>query len=136
MLDALTNFYQTLTPSSLARLDDFYTSDACFKDPFNEVRGVPAIRRIFEHMFETLEAPRFLIDEKVGAGGTAFLVWRFHFRRNGATFEIRGVTQLRFDASGKISEHRDWWDASEELYAKLPVIGPLMRWLQRRLAAR
>ncbi|MDX9994778.1 MAG: nuclear transport factor 2 family protein [Rhodocyclaceae bacterium] len=134
-LDELIDFYQTLTPASLARLDDYYAADARFKDPFNDVRGVPAIRRIFEHMYATLEAPHFMVSEKVGAGGTAFLVWTFRFRRNGAAFEIRGATQLRFDAAGKVVEHRDWWDAAEELYAKLPLLGPLMRWLQRRLAA-
>ena len=36
---------------------------------------------------------------------------------------------------GRITLHRDYWDAAEELYEKLPVIGTLMRWLRRRLAA-
>lgn len=135
MLDALIDFYETLTPASLARLEEFYAANARFKDPFNDVCGVAAIRHIFAHMFATLEAPRFLVTEKLGAGEAAFLVWVFRFKRNGAPCEIRGVTQLRFDAAGKVSEHRDWWDAAEELYAKLPVIGPLVRWLQRRLAA-
>lgn len=28
--------------------------------------------------------------------------------------------------------HRDYWDAAEELYEKLPVLGDLMRWLRRQ----
>jgi hypothetical protein len=28
--------------------------------------------------------------------------------------------------------HRDYWDAAEELYEKLPVLGGLMRWLKTR----
>jgi len=28
--------------------------------------------------------------------------------------------------------HRDYWDAAGELYAKLPLIGAVMRWLRRR----
>jgi hypothetical protein len=31
--------------------------------------------------------------------------------------------------------HRDYWDAAGELYAQLPLLGALMRWLQRRLRA-
>jgi hypothetical protein len=27
--------------------------------------------------------------------------------------------------------HRDYWDAAEELYEKLPVLGGLMRFLKR-----
>jgi steroid Delta-isomerase len=47
-----------------------------------------------------------------------------------------GASQLRFAPDGRIAYHRDYWDAAEELYAKLPVIGTLMRFLQRRGRAR
>ena len=33
---------------------------------------------------------------------------------------------------GRIALHRDYWDAAEELYEKLPVLGVLMRWLKSR----
>jgi hypothetical protein len=31
-----------------------------------------------------------------------------------------------------VSEHRDYWDAAEELYEQIPVLGAVMRWLKRR----
>jgi hypothetical protein len=31
-----------------------------------------------------------------------------------------------------VSFHRDYWDAAEEMYEKLPVVSGLMRWLKRR----
>jgi len=31
--------------------------------------------------------------------------------------------------------HRDYWDAAEELYEHLPLVGSLLRWLKRRIAA-
>ncbi len=46
-LDDLIRFYHDLTPESVARFPEFYTDDAYFKDPFNEVRGLAAIQRIF-----------------------------------------------------------------------------------------
>ena len=45
---------------------------------------------------------------------------------------ILGASQLVFDAQGRVVLHRDYWDAAEELYEKLPVVGSLMRWLKRR----
>ena len=45
---------------------------------------------------------------------------------------IRGGSHLRLAADGRISEHRDYWDTTEEFYEKLPAIGALMRWLKRR----
>jgi steroid Delta-isomerase len=42
------------------------------------------------------------------------------------------ATHLRFAADGRIVYHRDYWDAAEEPYAKLPVLGAVVRALQRR----
>lgn len=141
-LDKLIDFYQTLTPASLDRFGEFYAEHARFKDPFNEVSGLPAIRRIFSHMFTQVQEPRFVVSEKAGAGamqcpaaGTAFLVWTLHFRRGGKEETIHGVTRLHWDASGKVIDHRDYWDAAEELYMKLPLLGGLLRALRRLFAA-
>ena len=48
---------------------------------------------------------------------------------------IRGATHLEFDTDGKVMLHRDYWDAAEELYARLPVLKWLMRALARQAAA-
>ena len=45
---------------------------------------------------------------------------------------IDGASVLHFDATGRVDRHRDYWDAAEELYEKLPAVGALMRWLKRR----
>lgn len=131
-------FYESITSSDIARLGELYAADAFFKDPFNEVRGVPAIARIFEHMFVQVDAPRFAVRETVAQGDAAFLVWdfEFSFRRPlpAGPRRIRGCSHLRFDAAGRVSMHRDYWDAAEELYEQLPVIGVPMRWLRRRAA--
>ena len=134
-LDDLIDFYQTLTPESLDRFGEFYAEHARFKDPFNEVSGLPAIRRIFSHRVAQLQEPRFVVSEKAGAGDTAFLVWTLHFRRGGKEETIHGVSRLHWDANGKIDDHRDYWDAAEELYMKLPLVGGLLRRLQRLFSA-
>ena len=130
--------FEQLAPADLPRLAGIYTPDARFKDPFNEVRGVPAIARIFEHMFRTLDAPRFVIRDVIVQGDQCFLSWDFVFRMrrfNGAEQTIRGASHLQLARDGRIAMHRDYWDAAEELYEKLPVVGALMRWLRRRVNA-
>ena len=129
-------FYESLQPADLVRLGELYTDDVRFKDPFNEVQGVVAVRRIFEHMFATLQAPRFVVHERIVQGAQAFLTWDFVFRLRGrgqAEIRVRGATHLRLAADGRVAEHRDYWDAAEELYEKLPLLGALMRWLKRRV---
>jgi hypothetical protein len=39
---------------------------------------------------------------------------------------------MTFNEELLITEHRDYWDAAEELYEKIPVLGALMRWLKKR----
>ena len=130
----LARFYETLTPAALDGLGQLYAPDARFKDPFNEVVGIAAIRRIFAHMFATTEAPRFEVTDRIEQGGQAMLGWTVHFALRGRALAVRGVTHLRFDAEGRVTLHRDYWDAAEELYEKLPVVGGLMRLIKRRLA--
>ncbi|HEX6735433.1 MAG TPA: nuclear transport factor 2 family protein [Azonexus sp.] len=139
-LDRLIAFYHALTPESVARFPAFYSADAYFKDPFNEVRGVEAIARIFAHMFRQVDAPRFTVTERVAEANGAMLVWAlsYHVRRWGRsrTQVIRGISHLKFAADGKVNYHRDYWDAAEELYMKLPVFGRIMRYLKNAFACK
>ena len=136
-LDPLIRFFESITPESVSRFPEFYAENAWFKDPFNEVRGVPAIQQVFTHMFAALEQPRFVVTRRIVDGNHCFLVWDFHFRFRSTqpTVEqtVRGGSHLVLDTDGRILSHRDYWDAAEELYEKLPVLGALMRWLKRRV---
>lgn len=134
-------FFQQLTPQDLDQLGTLYAPDAHFKDPFNEVQGIPAIEGIFRHMFQALAAPHFVVTTQVLQDHQCFLVWEFRFRflsrshppSSAAPWQtVRGSTHLVFNAEGRITLHRDYWDAAEELYEKLPLLGALMRWLKRR----
>lgn len=134
-VETLVAFYEGLSPASIGRLRELYAADARFKDPFNDVRGVDAIERIFRHMFEQVDDPRFAVGTRIVQGRDAMLVWVFRFSTRGRAMTVRGVTHMVFDDEGRVAEHRDYWDAAEELYAKLPVIGAVLRWMARRLAA-
>ncbi|MFZ6862856.1 nuclear transport factor 2 family protein [Undibacterium sp. Ji67W] len=133
-LHNLVRFFETLTLAQSQDLSGVYSDDAYFKDPFNEVRGLRAVTHIFQHMFVQVEKPRFKITSTVLQGDTAFLCWDFYFymkKFNPDEQCIRGATHIRFAADGRVQMHRDYWDAAEELYEKLPVLGSLMRMLKR-----
>lgn len=131
-------FFERLSRADLQRLESIYVPDARFSDPFNDVQGTPAIAAIFGHMFDRLEAPRFVVLEALAEGDRCFLTWDFHFRHarlGDGDHTIHGGSLLRFATDGRIALHRDYWDAAEQVYARLPVVGALMRWLRRRAAA-
>jgi len=136
--ERLRRFYETISLDTLAHVRALYAPTAWFKDPFNEVKGLAAIENIFRHMFEQVHTPHFVVHDTALQEDGAFLTWDFRFRRkglDGGHEVIHGATHVRYDRVGRVTYHRDYWDAAEELYAILPFLGGLMRFLRRRLAS-
>jgi steroid Delta-isomerase len=135
-IQRIVNFFETLTPQAVATMGELYTDEAYFKDPFNEVRGLTQVQRIFSHMYVALSEPHFVVTNTVTQGDECFIVWDFKFRFkrfDTVTLQtVRGCSHLKLASDGCISFHRDYWDAAEELYEKLPLVGALMRFLKKR----
>lgn len=137
-VDRIAAFFESFQPADLPRLGELYTDQAYFKDPFNEVSGLPALERIYAHMFDALDAPRFHVTSRIAQADECFLAWEFRFRfkrHAGREHLVRGGSHLRLAADGRIASHRDYWDAAEEVWEKVPLVGALMRWLKQRAAA-
>lgn len=133
-LHHLCHFYENLSAQTLPEIRQLYAADAQFKDPFNEVEGVAAIESIFSHMFLTTQNPKFTILQSLQEAHHALLVWDFDFERQEFSQPVRihGTSLISFNKEGLVVRHRDYWDSGEELYAKLPWVGGLFRWLARK----
>jgi hypothetical protein len=83
-----------------------------------------------------MDKPHFAVTQTVVQGAQCFMTWEFRFGfksfKRGEQQVILGASHLVFSAQGLVTLHRDYWDAAEELYEKLPLVGGLMRWLKRR----
>ena len=138
-VDTIVRFFETLTPAQVERLADLYTADAQFKDPFNAVQGLAAVQQVYRHMYVSLESPHFIVTNRIVDGHQCFLTWEFKFSfrnfRKGVPQTVVGGSHLVLADDGRIRLHRDYWDAAEELYEKLPVVGSFMRWLKQRANA-
>ena len=132
---AYARFYETLTPDTIGYLDGLCAPDIRSVDPFNDLRGLAAFRRVYEHMFAVLDDPVFVIEDTAISGRTAYFKWVFSARAKGwgcPPVRLVGMTEARYDAAGLVSAHIDHWDAASQLYGRLPVLGGVFRWLGRR----
>jgi steroid Delta-isomerase len=122
-------------PDNLEDLRTFTTADVHFKDPFNDVRGQDRMIRTFADVFEMADEVRFAVRDVVSGEGLGFILWDFTLRpkRSRKLWSFRGVSEVRIDAAGRITEHVDHFDAGSQLYAKLPVVGTLVRLVRGRL---
>jgi steroid delta-isomerase len=127
---------ESLQPDGLARLVEAYAEEARFVDPFNEVRGLAAIRRVFAHGFTQCPGMRFRVTARAVDGDRGLLEWEMVCARaDGEPLDITGMTRLRFVPDGRVVEHVDHWDPAGQLYERVPLLGWLLRRVRGRLSA-
>lgn len=134
-LDAYVQFFEELSPETLDSLAQVTAPEVRFSDPFNDVRGRDAMRAVLADMFRKLGRPRFIVTHRAWDDDTAFLRWRMEARAFGGPWTVEGMSEVRFDQDGLVREHVDHWDSGTQVYARLPVLGALIRMIRRRIAA-
>ncbi|VVD82578.1 isomerase [Pandoraea morbifera] len=135
-LTRLTRFLETLTRQNIANLGEFYTPNVYLRTPLHEVRSAAEVAGLLTQLFERVDVPRFEITATLLQHNQAMLVWNLHFHaRRWLDDEqiIHGASHLRLAVDGRVAYQRDYWDATEDLYLKLPFMGRLLRWLRHRL---
>lgn len=137
-VEKVIQFYEDLSREGLQEFKNFYAEKAYFKDPFNEVTSVEDIIQIFSHLFEKMSYLRFEHVDMMTKGKEAMIQWRFHFclrkDKEKKVFNIEGISVLHFNEQDEIVYHRDFWDAGEEIYEKIPGIGIMLRFLKKQIS--
>lgn len=128
------SYLETLTLESLDQLSDYVSDDVRFKDPFNDVRGVTAMKRVLTHMFENVADIKFTVRNSSSNDKTCFMDWNFVGILNGKAWSFDGASVVTFSSNGLVSEHIDYWDAAQSFYERFPVIGSLLAWFRRKIA--
>ncbi|WKE63944.1 nuclear transport factor 2 family protein [Gallaecimonas kandeliae] len=137
-LERFLGHYQRLDKESLHLLAEMYSSDLVFEDPAHRITGLPALERYFEGLYQQVEDIHFDFHAVRLFGEEAWVQWTLKLRHprlsGGRSFSLDGVSLLSFDSDGKVCQHRDYFDLGAMLYERLPLLGPLVRWLKGRLA--
>lgn len=126
---------EALRADNLDSLESVLTEQARFVDPFNDVRGVEAVRAVFAHGFEQCPGMRFAVLARAVDGEQALLRWRMTCGELPGGLVIEGMSQLALASDGRVAEHVDYWDPAAQVYERVPLLGWLMRRIRRRLAA-
>lgn len=134
------DWWQDLSPSSLADVPQIFADDVVFSDPFNTVHGHGGMQAVLEHMFAGLHEPRFVVAEVAVSTATeargGYLKWRFTAtaRRGGVAIDFEGLSEVRLADDGRVARHIDYWDSAGPVYGQVPVLGWAIRLVKRRLA--
>ncbi|WP_404376534.1 nuclear transport factor 2 family protein [Vreelandella aquamarina] len=130
-------FFNKLDNTCTEKLYEVYTDDVVFNDPLHHIEGREALERYFATMYENVERCRFTFHTQQWQENQAFVTWTMEFVHprlaRGKPVSVEGCSALIFAEDGRVSNHRDYFDAGAMLYEHLPVMGRVIRWLKQRL---
>ena len=124
--------FSQLTPDNLSGIADLLSDEIVFSDPFNVTCGRDNFIRIFQHMFDVTENPKFEILDLSFSSRAGYIKWRLtgkvkRWRR--ISINITGMSEVISDESGLITAHYDHWDSASQLLVFIPVLGLPTVWL-------
>tara|TARA_Y100001933_G_C18478553_1_gene347275 strand:- start:34 stop:465 length:432 start_codon:yes stop_codon:yes gene_type:complete len=118
-------------PPTKEKWSQYYEDDVIFIDPTQEKSGLVAYIEAQDRLIKRcddifLEAHSIAINGDVG-----FVEWTLRLKILKKEFTYPGTTKLAFSKTGKIKEHRDYFDFCGPTFDPVPVLGPFIRWLYR-----
>lgn len=133
-----TDFVREWQPETIVEsVQAVYAEDAYFNDTVKELNTNGAIAHYLAESLEATEIVRIEVVDVARSGVDYYYRWvmdiKFRNLNNGAWTQSEGMSQIRFNREGKIVLHRDFWDAAGGLFAYMPVVGSLLKWIKRRL---
>lgn len=135
-LSRFIDVYRALSKDNLHSLDTIYSRDVVFEDPAHRIEGYDNLARYFNAMYANVTDCQFDIHEQVLSDDVAFISWTMHLSHpklaGGAARRVEGCTRLVLKR-GRVVRHRDFFDLGEMLYEALPVLGPAVRMIKKRL---
>ncbi len=131
-------FFSALTPDNVrGLLREAYAPDVYFNDTLKEINGTDALEPYLLRSAEAVESCTVKILDVASNRGEYYVRWAMQIRfkkfRKGETQTSIGMTHLRFNSEGKVIFHQDYWDASANLFEKIPVLGGAIRMIKKRI---
>ncbi len=136
MISDFIKLISTFDSDSLRDLPEIYSPTIEFEDPINTVQGLDNLYLVFEDLLKVFSEIEIQVKETSSTDHTAFVRWLMTYRFRKKKYSIDGVTHLKFDSSGLICKHKDYWDASFPLYGTFPLLGSLMRGIKKIAAVK
>lgn len=137
MADDFVALFQGLSePDWESRVRTVYAETLYFSDTLALIRTRDGLVEHFRRLHEAGVALELSVEAAVADGPDLYLRWHMQsrFRAAGRNVDSTtiGMTLLRFDDSGQVVLHQDYWDSTAGFYQHLPVLGGLLNWIGGR----
>ncbi len=136
-LEHFRELFNSLDAGNLSKLSSVYSETVKFQDPLSSASGLDHLTRYFAGAYANVVSCQFEFGEPVISGGKAAIPWVMRLRhkriRRGREIRVDGMSSLIIH-DGKVTHHRDYFDAGQLLYEHLPLVGRIIRWIRKQAA--
>jgi hypothetical protein len=127
----LQRYFAGMTPASVReQTATVYAPESYLNDTLVGIDGVDRIEAYFADTAEAAEVLKVEFLDRAPVGIDWYVRWRMTVAvdglNDGARVITYGVSQFRFDPTGRVLLHKDFWDSGTGLYEQLPVLGSIV----------
>lgn len=138
MLKALEDLFTDYTYDNLeANVTRVYAEQIYFRDAFKQYDRAEAVRDYLLHGLEPVSGVRFVFNRIVRSGGDFYVDWTMaiDFKKTppGTWEASMGVSHFRFNSEGRVIFHQDYWDPTDIVYKRIPIVKQLIAYVKRKL---
>ncbi|KEY59743.1 nuclear transport factor 2 family protein [Serratia sp. DD3] len=130
------DFYSELNSEKIALLPLIYHPQIELVDPLGQHTGIAAVEAYFRSLLTRTAHCRFSIDTYFSQDQQTCLNWIMSYSHpkleKGRTLELEGCSILRVQ-DDKIIWQRDYYDMGAMLYEHIPLLGPVIKQLKKRV---
>ncbi|MEJ2056267.1 MAG: nuclear transport factor 2 family protein, partial [Desulfofustis sp.] len=131
------DLYRILNRDNVDRIGEIYTADILFIDPAHEIRGLDNLLDYFKNLYANVDQIEFEFFDQISASDSGYVRWTMRFNhprlKGGADIVVPGSTHLKFSPDGKARYHHDYFDLGSMLYQHIPILGYMIKTINRRL---
>jgi len=117
---------------------ELYADTIYFNDTIKTFRDREELADYMGSMSKMLERSKVEIEQVIRDDEDVFVRWSMHFETRAAGRDVHsrsiGMTHLRFDETGQIILHQDFWDPATGIYRHMPVLGYLLSQADQRMS--
>jgi limonene-1,2-epoxide hydrolase len=135
-IEKFKNYFSQMDFDNDSILGEIYAEKVVFKDPLHKIEGINKLRLYFGKLNENLIEGSFLFTDESIFDNMAYLSWEMNLKlkRPKKNIEASGISVLTIEDE-KIIAQRDYFDAGELFYENIPILGSIIRFVKKKIAA-
>ncbi len=137
-IERFKDFYSVFTQENiLDKIRHVYAKDAYLIDSFKDLNGIEDIEAYILRFLKSLESCTFEFLDVAVSGGDYYFRWVSEAKaktiKKGQVMRAYGMSHIRFDETGKVVLHMDFFDSASNFYEHIPMLGSMIKFIKRRL---